>query len=593
MKKYFSELTIVIVIIIGTILLNITPFIYRTINTPPGKSFTGAQFYTLDYNIYLGHFKEGANGIWLVHDKHTSEPQKGFLLRREYILWGFLTGKLLGFPIVLVYHSSRIVGGIAVLLLFYILLKQLFPDKKEESQTIYFPNAKHKRLLGLLLGTVVAGFPKYYIDQNTGKQVIDLFLFWFTESDASARYAPLFHYLIGYGILLAIFILFIKFVKKEVSFRKSFLIAVILGLLAPLIHPATFITIYLSFAIYLTIRFLITALKSIFKGLRKKELRDFFMECRWIIGFVLVTLPIVPFLNSQVNTFPWNEIAKWDKATQTPIEFTEYIFAIGPTFFLGILGVILLTIQQLIRFFKNSENKEIGLQNKSFLLLLSFPSATFLLVFFLWPYLLDINRVRFMQVPIFIPFAIFSVVTIEKIINVISIPIQKVMKGNHVYQIKFSGFMTILCILIYITFPAYRHGIIRDVNMFPVGDMLIYPDKKWVDAMNWLNQNTRHDSVVLASFHASGLIPGLAGNTSYSGHPWSTVNYPQKETLLNKFFRNLMTNQEATQFLKEGNIQYIFFGYQEKSLGLKPENYPFLQKIFDNQSVQIYKINLN
>ena len=604
MKRFFSEPTIITLIVLITIFLNIIPFLYRLINTPPDKSFTGAQYYTLDYNIYLGHFKEGADGTWLVHDKHTGEPQKGFLLRREYIIWGFLTGKILGLPIIFVYHSSRIVGGIVFLFLFYLLLKELFPDEKSKLENKTFPKAKYKRLLAFFLGTLVAGFPKYYIDPKTGKQAVDLFLFWFTEIDAGARYVPLFHYLVGYIILITILILFIKFLKSEISYHLSLFIAIILGFLAPLIHPATFVTIYLTFAIYLILRFVGISLKSFIKKVSKIEVKKFFTELTWVLFFVIITLPVIPFLNSEVNTFPWNEIAKWDKATQTPVEFNEYIMAIGPTFFLGLIGMILIIIQSVKNNFnrtkilkeENIENdiKNVGLTNSinnSFLLILSFPIATFLLVFVLWPYLLDINRIRFLQVPIFIPFAIFSAIAILQIIELVGNVIKKARFIKNIYLFKICALIFVISALLYITLPALKHGIMREVTMFPPGDNLIYPDKKWVEAMNWLNKNTKRNEVVLATFHASGLIPGLAGNTSYSGHPWSTVNFNEKEALITKFFQSQMSENEAKQFFKDGYINYIFYGYQEKSFGGDINKYEnLITKIYETPAVTIYQI---
>ena len=55
-----------------------------------------------------------------------------------------------------------------------------------------------------------------------------------------------------------------------------------------------------------------------------------------------------------------------------------------------------------------------------------------------------------------------------------------------------------------------------------------FPDRPQVRAMEWLHSQTSPDSVVLAGPEAGGLIPALAGNRVFYGHPFETIRRPRQ-----------------------------------------------------------------
>ena len=595
------EFVLVRTLILLSIGLNILPFLRRLYTTPPDKVFLGTQFYTVDYNIYLGHFKEGAEGIFRIHDKHTPEPHSGFFLRREYWLWGFITGYLLKLPIWAVYHSARITAGITLLFLIYSLIKKVF-----SSPAI--------RIFCFFLITFIAGFPKLLIDPRTGGKSIDLYLNWFLEFDPANRFATLFHYLVGNILLLLFISRFPSLIAKKIAFKdKRWLadlaILVLIGIFAGLSHPSTLATLYLMLPVYIFLKFL-TIISQKFVPLRIRNPQKKFAnnqesglailqkETFVAAAFVLLSSPIILFVRSQTNTFPWTEIAKWDMTTPVLINPREFRLSLGPNYYLGIAGAIL-TLTSLLFLSKKAKPvissgakdslswEDLPQTHTILLLLVSFLISSHLWIFKLFPLVPQINRLRFMQVPVYVPLGLFSAILIGKTATLLSRLVPKFQRQTKTSLIA-AGALTLFTI----TFPSYHWGVKREYQMFPPGDYLMYTDKNLYSAYRWLDKNTHPAEVVLASFYSATLIPGQSGNTSYWGHPWSTVDFNTKALGVEKFFTNQMSPDQAYTFLKQGNIAYVLDDFQSRSYAGDLSNYSaFLSPVFANPDATILKFN--
>ncbi len=127
--------------------------------------------------------------------------------------------------------------------------------------------------------------------------------------------------------------------------------------------------------------------------------------------------------------------------------------------------------------------------------------------------------------------------------------------------------------------------------MFPPGDLLTSAPKTLYEAYTWLDDNTDPQNVVLASFYSATLLPGQSGNTSYWGHPWSTVDFNQKATLVERFFRTQMSPDEARKFLTDGYISYILDDFQSRDYHGDLAKYKeFLIPVFQNPDSTVLKV---
>lgn len=121
-----------------------------------------------------------------------------------------------------------------------------------------------------------------------------------------------------------------------------------------------------------------------------------------------------------------------------------------------------------------------------------------------------------------------------------------------------------------------------------------YISKPESEGINWLKNNTNQNEGILSNWFFGNIIPGITGRRVYLGHKAQSGNFDQKIELLNSF----LLSEDVTKsidFLKQNNIKYIFVGNFDSMLsyGFKPDNKPFLKKVYSKDGVLIYKVILN
>lgn len=599
-ETFFFILLSIIIIVAGTLA---TP--YRSLIAKPETIYDGTEFYSDDFSIYAGDIMQGQKGRWTVIDKHTTEPHSGTLIHEEYLLWGKLMG-VLGFDNIQAYHLGRIIFGTILLFTLYLLLKLILP--------------RNIRMLAFFLILFSAGFP-IISKSPEGNIIIRNHMEWFTEIDVFQRFTVLMHYLLGNMFFILSLIFMLKtFFDQKLRIRKKEIsglsIAILSGMGMAITHPVSFLVFSGMISIYLLfstiIRFIVSASQllvppkppgeggsiiNLAKGVKRIAIYQFKKEILPSFLFFIIATPVLLYYRSQFSLPVWNQIAAWEGTTQYLIPLKDYAVTIGSTFFLAPLGVIALLLS------KKKFSSQLSISNYQLtIIFLSWILSFFILFYFSYPFL-TISQVRFMQNYIFIPFGILAAIGIVFVSRVFSSLISNIgyLLAPRIPPLagegrKHSGNLSnlfvsfLLLLIIGVSIPTYYRSMQLKLTMFASNDLLMFPTRDWVGAIKWLGRNSKPEEVVITAWHAGHAIPYLGGNTVYVGHLWATIDRQKKEQKLYKFLQNQMDMAEMKEFLKETTAKYLFFGYQEKFSGLKPETIPYFSKIFDNNAVQIYKI---
>lgn len=633
-----SEWFFPIVLSTIAILVSLIPLFHRYNVTPKDKFFNGTYFYSDDYGYYASVIQQGIDGKWLVSDKYTSEPHNPSIMHEQYLLLGKLGGILhLSSPVT--FHLGRALGGFFFLIVTYLLIQQIFLTKSS-------------RYLAFLATFLTSGIPFKIID-GSNRTVIQIPVFWFTELNPFERLTPLFHYSLAWILLFIIFIIFIKFIKSHDS--RFIILASIPGVLVSIPHPSTLPIVYLTFAIFLLLNVILRRrtgaegsrrgsinqagffslaspriLSGQALGIRMTNVKTALRNILFYLLFAISTLPMLFYLKDLRLKFPWNSYLIWEKINITDLPLFDYISSIGPAFFLGVVGVLLLAREYLsLKHGKQSyapvistDPDKIGREEKSLflngrrgspdklemtekekqnrnpsainhppyanlpvnltalLLIISYIVSVFLLLYPLQQYI-GVNRVRILQTPIHVPFAILATFTVVWLVELFK---RKLAKSNIFTKMTYVGF---LGTLLFTFVPVFFSTLPYITHLFDDFSPLTYPTKKMVEAYNFLNKNTSHDKIVLSTYVPGNQIPYMSSNTVFLGHLYNTINYYKKGETANLFYQGKMTTEEAQKFLNGNRIDYIYLGPQEKTLG-NLENYPFLKKIFDNGEVTIF-----
>lgn len=568
MKKFSIESIIAFTLGAVFLIVAMVPIPYRFLVSPKDQVYDGTEFWSDDYSAYVSYITQGQQGKWLAYDTHTAEPNlPGIPIHDEYVLWGKLTS-IFGLNPIYSYHLFRMVlGGILILLVWKLI-------------TLVF-NSSYPRLIAFFLTLLVGGFPSIDPVGKTnfsflGSQFSLLpHIPWLTELDIFYRFVSLPHYLLGNIFFLLTLIGFVQFQKSgRFSFlSKKFALLVAFGLGAGFTHAVSLITLYATFGLFF---FLTTIVQLVTQP--KRSLKDTLRKLSFLILFIVLTSPILLYFKSLLTLSPWSNLsAAWEATNQYYVPPKDVLLGIGPVVFLAPLGLL-----QLFKRKTNFLTRESPVDFSLPLLLVSWPLSFFFLFYFSHPFL-AISQVRFFQSYFFIPLAILSAPAIFWVAQ----------KVSHFFKkLPLSLLSSLVTLLVFLpTYPLFQTSFTGRFSFFSDFNYLIYPPKDWAEAMSWIGGHTDHNSVVLCAWQCGHHLPFMAGNYVYLGHLWGTLNLHEKLDLAAKFFGGRMSLPEASQFLWNNHISFVFWGYEENNYGGNPEKYSLLlTPVYSAPGVTVYKV---
>ena len=339
---------------------------------PPERIMTPAEhMYTYDYNVYLSKIKQGIEGRWSVVDKYDNNPkQKGVFLQMIYLLSGKIGG-LFGFSPGLTFHLLRTSVSVFWLLTIIFL-------------SFYFLKNPFLAFLGVLLSLFAASWPVFYEYQGT--TWIGMHMSWWQEMDVLKRISYIPHYTLNYIIISILAIL----LSKQLTINNFRTICVIL-FFSFFIHPSSGLLFLISWVIFQ----LINAVW--FRKYNRYRIVKIAYDT--IFLFLVAALPLIYF-QYVTSAYPWKSLTEFDKLFRYPVSVKEYILALGPVFFTGVLGLILVLIKK----------------ERKYLSLVTWILGAFLAIFIFKKFPLQ-SELRFVQTANHIPLAILSVHFIFELIK--------------------------------------------------------------------------------------------------------------------------------------------------------------------------------
>lgn len=142
-----------------------------------------------------------------------------------------------------------------------------------------------------------------------------------------------------------------------------------------------------------------------------------------------------------------------------------------------------------------------------------------------------------------------------------------------VLKIAFPLFLTLTSISILLL----RIALATDNNAW------YYLSKDDQQILTFLDKETSPGSGVLAPYPFSNHVPVHTLNRVYVGHHLQTPNSQEKFTLMEKFYRQEFSEQEAIAFLKDNNISHIVWPKE-----IEVANYNFLDKKFESATAFVF-----
>src|ERR1700730_18498675 len=506
--------------------VSLLPYLLAYLWAPAGHHFAGFFFIADDATTYLAKMRQGADGSWLWNDPYTSEPHGGVFLFGFYLLFGHLAA-LLHLPLIASYHLARITGAIALVLAVERLCRRLLPPQQ--------------RSLGLVL--VVLGSGPGVLAQAAGNPAI-----LGSRVEALDLHLP---ELSGWYSILAI---------PHFAWATALIVIALLGLLkiteAPGWRPLALTSLSLI-ALTAIHPQMIPVLALIWVASRALLLlwrqRPSWRALAAEAAAFATTLPLLAY-NAWI-LFRDPTIAEWARQWrhQAPGPVSLAV-GLGLPLLAAVVGMMIVWRRR----------------DRGLALMLVWPPLVIALLYL--PNAANIQR-RLLDA-LYVPIGMLAAVGLSQVTMRLRRARARRVRAILVAACCFSS-VIVLAIALRFASGAFAEAYIGDDT--------------W-QAMQWLSAHHQQNDRALSSPQAGQLLPAWAGVQVYVGHYSETLDYFQKIRNVGAVLKPGDPEATVRTFLHDNGITLLYWGPDESLTGYRPNDQPFLQRVHQDGTVTIYRV---
>ncbi len=543
----YGFLAVTVAIIVT--LVNSSNFLAGVMGTKPGEVYLGTTHYWEDYFLYLSQFFQGARGQeWLTLNRYTSEATAPSILFWPNVMLGKLGG-LLGLTPAISYNLAIMLLSFITLMVLSSLMRRAFPKDKTQAT------------IGFLLAAFSTSFiNRIWVD---GRPMWYPFQLWKTPNFALDRLGGVPHQIVQ--TLLFLLAMHAWFFYRAKKVPALLVLLVLLTSLNPVMSAMFLVAAWMAQ--------LLTNPRS--KG-------------------ALVTL-VVMSVGVAVTAWYYNLISGQEPHIQSKLWEAGQQIATTPLFMLLSVGPI--SIVGVIGAWAAMKRGTQPIHLFSIALL----AVGYLLYFSSVPAIVGISNSRVLFPALYAAWGILGVLGLEALSTPLVIPVPRKDSGQAPAGIQSilnwilgsSPRMTTVflsCIFLLISIPTLRWEFRQKLLVKPEERIpLLYLPNEVYAAFTYLESQGSFDDIVLANpaSHMDAMVPALAGHTSYTGHPFATIDNDRKRERAMRLFRMDMKASEATQWLRENRIRYLVFTKFDGDLARFRIAYPFLKVLRTSPSATV------
>lgn len=531
------EWKFLIIIWLIVIILTFLPIILGYLTTPPDKVFLfRPNINGGDFTVYYSYIEQVKDGQIFFKNLFTSEDQ---LIQKFNIFWlvvGFFA-KVFNLPSFLALQIVRF-----LLIPVFLVVAYYF--------TSFFFQEEFKRKLCFIFLVFASGWGWIFIETpgSYSWRILDLFV---PEAFTLTTLYTAPHFIASLSLIILIFLFSIK-AFSDYKLKYS-LLAGALTLLLFSFHPYH---IYTIFGVLFS--FIVT---------------DMIIEKRIKISYLKHCLIIILFSLPPVLYYVW-------LLFNVPVVYQHFLqnITLTPPLYVVLISYGLLIPLSLIGIISILDKKNIK-KHEIFLIVWFFTQFTLLYL----PIKTQIRLAEGLQFAV-ATLAVFGIIYLKDYTPGF---ILKLYSSTP----KLAGKIVFIYFFIILFCVSSLNTIYTDFALYMLQDKRFYTSKSEYEAMVWL-KDTPNDSIILSGGFMGNVIPAFSARQIFLGHNHETVQFGKKELELVNFFKNDI-DQGIETFLKDNGIDYLFFGIEEKRIAnFNPDEEDFLEKVYQNEIVTIYKVKL-
>ena len=519
------------------------PYILAYVSQSPHLSFGGVVMNFEDAHGYLAKMRQGAEGSLVYQIPFTSEDHQGAFVGGFFIALGWVCA-LTGLPVMWMWHLSRVVFGLLLLLSAYVFITFFLEDRKQ-------------RLVSYLFVCLSAGFG--WVVLLTGRFSIlgfDLIDFKMPEAHVFFTLLTFPHFAVGAALLLVIFIS-CMLLHRSHRWRYA-LLAGLAGLLLAVVHPYNLLIVAGTLGVWI----LAIALK------------EHHLPLRELGGVVIIGLMALPPFVYYLYVFSTNPAfsawaAQSGSASPHPL---HYLIGYGP--------LLLLALPAMVEKARKAEADG--------LLPLLWVTVVALLLY------APLKQQRRMVEGVHVPLSILATAGLYSYYLPRLERSKTLRKLVALRQQTYSPrrFRTFIIFLVLIaTVPSNLYIVASLAATTVQHPYPFFHEQAENEAIEWLAQETAPSDTVLASYGTGSYIPSRINHRVFAGYWAETARCKEKIGMVDRFFQEETPDAWRVGLLKGYDIAYVFYGPREALLGdFDPADSAYLSPVFDNDLITIYRV---
>lgn len=542
-----SEWRFVGLVVVIILLLTSLPYAFAYFTTPADKHFMGFILNTSDHAQYLAWYK-GFQTSFLISNTLTPEPNPAIFFNLLWFALGRL-GHYTGWSYIAVYQLFRWVAGAFFLGMVYAFSALFFPDVRQ-------------RRVAFLIITLGAGLGwiwvvlKYTLIPGELLFPLDVYI---AEGNSFLCVMAYPHFAEAAGLILAV--LGLLLVGERWGQLRY---AVLAGLVAHFLgwqHGYDLLIVWGIPSIYAGVRLLVD-----------RKWPAYWFQAMLITGLLSWPPALYSALLTRLNPI-WKEVlAQFSNAGVYTPNLFHILILMGFPLLLAILTLVLLVFKRIQ--IEPSEQ----------------PAAHGYLFIGVWfvagwamtyiPTDFQIHMLNSWQVPI----GFLATIGLYGYIAP---------RLARWWDIRRSRKVAVLAFLVLISLTNAYLWMWRylDLNRHDY-PYFLYSDE--VAALEWLEEHTLSNAVVLSAYDTGRYVPGLSGRPAFLAHWAQTVNFFDKRDRVTRFFDAQVDDEERLATLQIFGVRYVFYGPAERALGqYDPSKSSLLSVAFSSPQVTIYHVNID
>jgi hypothetical protein len=553
-KKVF--LWSIIIIFITTL-----PIAYGYFNTPDGRALSGLHALTpIDMNVYYSYLEQVKQGRYIFVDLFADNKQNPLIFNIFWLGAGFL-GKIFNLNNILTFQLTRIILIFIFTFVIYLFISYFFVNKTKRQTTLIFI------LFSSGIGAILAPVLEKFVFEGYGYYHWPLDL-WVPEAITFLTLFHMPHFIASLILIILIFLFVLLSWENNHPLsggdKRGLRYEIYAGLCALILsqfHPFHLPTVF-------------GVLSGYFAYLCFVNRKILWLKLRPLLILFLFTIP-----NLIYHFYILNDPIIRQRALQnvclTPIWWLTLV-GFGFLVPLAIVGVYFI--------FTNQSDEKSGEINKYHFLIIWLIIQTLLIYS---PNPLQ----RRMSEGLHIVLSLLAVIALFALSQKKNSPTK--MGKMIAYFYKNKIFLTIIFI-VFFTFSNF-FNIARDILFYYQENIYLYLPTAKQQAFSWIKNNTVNNSIFLAHPNTNNFIAGNTGRFVYAGHTTETPFYEVKANQTRWFFEGNTGDEKKRDFLKQNNIDYIYYSdwekfYSKNKRQFNPSEKNYLKLVYNNDLVQIYKV---